>query len=164
MSHTLYQSVKVGTIRNPPFIYAAMESSFILFLFIASLFSLSLPQSDDDFTGEFKMKSGGSDCKYNVMHFDDDGIIGFRVKCSCPSDRKRLTYSCAYFGKPNVCPGYNESSIARANFYSELARHVKGEMEKSEGGRGEEEGKETKECTPCLHLLLYCRLWWAWLQ
>ena len=113
-------------------IHSAMESSFTalsLFILFFSFSSLVQSDSDDDYTGVFNMKAG-SDCKYNVMHFDDDGIVGFRVQCSCPGTPKRLTYSCVYFGKPNICPGFNDTSVARANFYSELASYVKGKRER----------------------------------
>lgn len=101
-----------------------MISSFFL-LFLVLFVSLSL--SENEFDGEFKM-TAGSDCKYHVMHFDDEGIIGFRIKCSCRGTGKRLTYSCAYFGKPNVCPGFNDTIAAQTGFYSELADYIKGRV------------------------------------
>ena len=104
-----------------------------LLLVILSLLS-SVSISDDtaspehpNFTGEFKMKAG-SDCKYTVMHFDDEGIIGFRVKCSCKGLSKKLIYSCTYFGKPNVCPGFNDTVEAQSKFYSQLAEFVNGKI------------------------------------
>lgn len=121
-------------------IHTAMESSFAslsLLLLFLTFSSLVFSDGDDYYTGVFNMKAG-SDCKYNVMNFDEDGIVGFRVQCSCPGTRKRLSYSCAYFGKPNICPGFNDTTIARANFYSELASYVKGKRERE---RKKEKGK-----------------------
>ena len=110
------------------------QSHFIPLTLVVAILSLlsSVSISDDtaspeqpNFTGEFKMKTG-SDCKYIVMHFDDEGIIGFRVKCSCKGLSKKLTYSCTYFGKPNVCPGFNDTVEAQSKFYSQLAEFVNG--------------------------------------
>ena len=103
----------------------------LVFVILSSPSSVSISDDTADtpehpnFTGEFKMKAG-SDCRYTVMHFDDEGIIGFRVKCSCKGLSKKLTYSCTYFGKPNVCPGFNDTVEVQTKFYSQLAEFVNG--------------------------------------
>lgn len=94
--------------------------SLLLFISLAAA-----NENQTEFTGDFDMREG-STCKYNVIDFYDDGIVGFRVKCNCQGLNGRLTYSCVYFGKPNICPGFNETAQARYNFYTELVDHIKG--------------------------------------
>jgi hypothetical protein len=84
-------------------------------------------ENEREFSGKFETKSGSS-CNYQVLHFDDDGIVGLRVKCECHGLSTKLTYSCTYIGKPNICSGFNESYTAQAEFYSELADYIKGEL------------------------------------
>ena len=99
--------------------------SLVVILTYCSSLTVSQDEANNEVTGEFVMKAG-STCKYHVINFDDEGIVGFRVKCNCQGIRKELTYSCVYFGKPSMCPGFNETSEARHTFYSELVEYIKG--------------------------------------